>query len=332
MRRRAAVLGSLALMLFGATGIAACGGADRQSSALLERALARPVASADVVVDLRVDADGAPGVEEPLRLRLSGPYRSGGGRRLPSFDWDLAFSGMGQNVSAGLVSTGDNAFVTFLGSAYEVGERKVARHNRRLARSARDRSRGSLEDLGVDPRGWIRRAESEGDDTVAGVETTHLSGQIDVPRMLADLDQAKRGSRRGERHEFTQAERRRLAESVEGNRFEVWVAKGDETIRRLTAEVDLKAPAGRRPAPRPRDRGGPLAALAGAERAHIELSIELSDVGGEQRIQAPANPRPLAELGRALEGMGRRGAMGGPGGPTAGAAGNLTGPQLLVVD
>ncbi|MBA2581451.1 MAG: hypothetical protein H0V03_11510, partial [Thermoleophilaceae bacterium] len=56
MRRRAAVLGSLALMLFGATGIAACGGADRQSSALLERALARPVASADVVVDLRVDA------------------------------------------------------------------------------------------------------------------------------------------------------------------------------------------------------------------------------------------------------------------------------------
>ncbi|MBA2579431.1 MAG: hypothetical protein H0V03_01055, partial [Thermoleophilaceae bacterium] len=55
-------------------------------------------------------------------------------------------------------------------------------------------------------------------------------------------------------------------------------------------------------------------------------------VDGEQRIQAPANPRPLAELGRALEGMGRRGAMGGPGGPTAGAAGNLTGPQLLVAD
>ena len=317
MRRRWAVLGSLALLLFGATGVAACGGADRQSSALLERALERPVSSADVVIDLTIDAEGAPALDEPLRLRLSGPYRSGNGRRLPSFDWDLAFSGLGQNVSAGLVSTGDNAFVTFLGSAYELGERKVARHNRRLARSARQRTRGSLEDLGVDPRGWMRGAGSEGDDAVAGVETTHLSGQIDVPRMLADLDPAKRGSRRGERQELTAAERRRLAESVESNRFEVWVAKDDETIRRLTAEVDLEAPAGR-PAPRAPERAGPLAALAGAERAHVELSIELSDVGGEQRIQAPADPRPLDELRRALEGMGRRGAMGGPGGPTAG--------------
>ena len=319
MRRRAVVLGSLALLLFGATGVAACGGADRQSSALLERALERPVASADVVVDLTVAAEGAAGVDEPLRLRLSGPYRSGDGRRLPSFDWDLAFSGVGQNVSAGLVSTGDNAFVTFLGSAYEVGERKVARHNRELARAARKRPRGSLEDLGVDPRSWIEGAETEGDDTVVGTETTHLSGRVDVARMLSGLQRAKPGSARGKRHELTQAERRRLLESVEGNRFDVWVSKGDETIRRLSAEVDLKAPAGRRLPPESA-RGGPLAALAGAERARVELSIELSDVGGDQRIQAPASPRPLSELGRTLEGMGRGGAMGGPGGPTAGLA------------
>ena len=320
MRRRAVVLGSLALLLFGATGVAACGGTDQQSSALLERALERPVESADVVVDLTIDAEGAPGVDEPLRLRLTGPYRSGDGRRLPSFDWDLAFSGVGQNVSAGLLSTGENAFVTFLGSAYEVGERKVARHNRELARAARNRSRGPLEDLGVDPRGWIEGAETEGDDTVAGTETTHLSGRVNVSRMLSDLQQAQAGSTRGERHELTQAERRRLVESVEGNRFDVWVSKGDETIRRLTAEVDLEAPAGRRLPPKRRERGGPLAALAGAERARVELSIELSDVGGDQRIQAPANPRPLSELGRALEGMGRGGAMGGSKGPIGAAS------------
>lgn len=325
MRRRAVVLGSLALMLFGATGVAACGGADRQSSALLERALERPVESADVVVDVTVDAEGAPGLEEPLRLRLTGPYRSGNGRRVPSFDWDLAFSGAGQNVSAGVVSTGDNAFVTFLGSAYEVGERRVARKNRALARAARERPRGSLEDLGVDPRGWIQGAANEGDETLASVETTHLSGQVDVARMLADLDQAKRDSRRGDRRPLTQAERRRLLESVERNRFEVWVAKSDETIRRLTVEVELKAPAGRS-APRPREGGGPLAALAGAEGARVELSIELSNVGGDQRIQAPANPRPLPELGRALEGMGRAGAMGGDEGPMGAArSGGWTG-------
>ena len=315
MRRRAVVLGSLALLLSGVTGVSACGGVDSQSSALLGRALERPVASADVVVDLTVDAEGAPGIDEPLRVRLTGPYRSGSGRRLPSFDWDLAFSGVGQNVSAGLVSTGENAFVTFLGSAYEVGERRVARHNRKLARAARNRSRGSLEDLGVDPRGWIEGARNEGEDTVAGAATTHLSGQIDVARMLADLARAKPGSSGDERRELTQAERRRLVESVEGNSFDVWVAKGDETIRRLRAEVDLAAPEGRRLPPL--GRGGPLAPLTRAERAHVELSIELSDVGGDQRIQGPANARPLEELGRALEGMGRGGAMGGPGGPTA---------------
>ena len=35
MRRRAVVLGSLALLLFGLTGVTACGGVDSQSSALL---------------------------------------------------------------------------------------------------------------------------------------------------------------------------------------------------------------------------------------------------------------------------------------------------------
>lgn len=322
MRRRALVAALLGLSLLAAVGASACGGADeRRSGALLERALARPVASADVTFELTVDAEGAPGLEEPLRLRMTGPYRGGSGRRLPSFDWDLAFSGAGQNVSAGLVSTGDNAFVTFLGNAYEVGERRVARKNRSLARAARSRPRGSFEDLGLDPRGWIGRVVDEGSDDVAGTETSHLSGQVDVARMLADLGQAKARRGRGP----SAADRRRLADGVTDNRFDVWVATGDETIRRLTGEVELAAPKGRRHVP---GGEGPLRALAQAERARIELSIELANVGGNQRIQAPANARPLRELGRTFEEMGRSGATGGGRRPAGG--GNMASPFLLV--
>lgn len=324
MRRRTVLMGLFALLLtLGATAVSACGTDERASAALIERALQRPVQSADITFDLTVDAEGAPGLEEPLRLRVTGPYRAGGGRRLPSFDWDVAFSGAGQNVSAGLVSTGENAFVTFLGNAYEVGEREVARKNRELARAGRDRPRGSLEDLGIDPRDWVVGAQDEGGEKVAGVDSTHLSGRIDVARMLADLGQVKRGASGRGHHRLSEAERRALAAAVEENRFDAWVARGDETIRRLDGEVELRAPEDRRESPR--SGRGPLGALAAAERARIEFSLELTDVGGDQRIQAPANPRPLSELGRALEGMGREGAMGGMKGAMGPASASLTG-------
>ena len=330
MSRLLAVASSTAIIAATAV-LTACGSADRQSTALLERALERPVKSANVALDVRVEAEGAPGIDEPLRARVSGPYRSGEGRQLPSFDWDVAFSGAGQNISAGLVSTGDNAFVTFLGNAYEVGEREVARKNRRMQRASPERPRGSLEDLGLDPARWIAGARNEGDEDVAGVATTHLSGEVDVAKMLADLDRAKlKAGRRGSEHRaMTAAERKRLVDGVEDNRFEVWVAKSDETIRRVTGEVELTRPReGRKSAPR---ADGPLAGLSQAERVRIEFSVELSDVGEQQRIQAPANPRPLEDLGRALEGMGRAGAMGGPQGPTAGA-GDRASPFALAIE
>ena len=40
---------------------------------------------------------------DPIRFKLAGPYRSGGDRRLPAFDWEVSLSGGGQSIAAGLI-------------------------------------------------------------------------------------------------------------------------------------------------------------------------------------------------------------------------------------
>ena len=71
----------------------------------------------------------------PLRLRLSGPYVSGGGRQIPKFDWRMNASALGFPVGGHVVSTGTNVYLTVYGDNYQVGTDAVAAANERLAAS-----------------------------------------------------------------------------------------------------------------------------------------------------------------------------------------------------
>ena len=52
----------------------------------------------------------------------------------------------------------------------------------------------SLCELGFDPRGWLADAQDEGDADVAGVETNHVSGALDVESVLRDFNRFVRRS------------------------------------------------------------------------------------------------------------------------------------------
>lgn len=286
-----------------AAGLSACGGDEPDAQEVLDRAFSEPIESADVSLSADFQLEGSEEAAEPIRMQLSGPFRSGGTDKIPSFDFDVALQGAGGEVPPiGLLSTGDNVFLEVQGVAYELGQDVVAEQNRRLARRAQDAP--GLGALGVDPREWIVDAEAEEETEVAGTPTTHVSASVDVPALIADLDEAAQQATAvgaGPAPTLTEEEQALLEEAVQNPTFDLFAGEDDGKIRRLAAALGFEVPEDSR------------AALGGASGGTLSFSIELANVDGEQEITAPEDPRPLADLAQQLGGLG--GILGGPEAP-----------------
>lgn len=317
LRRLAAPL--LPAVLAGSL-IAGCGGDDTESvTEVLDRAFNSSIESADVSLDVQVELDGVEQVEGPLELTLTGPYQSGGGERVPSVDWDIGVRAQNQSFNAGVTSTGDRAFLAFQGTDYELDQRSVRQLNRRIAASAGDEDRQSLGDFGVTARDWVVDASDSGDQEVAGVDTHHVSGRLDVSRALEDLNKvveeaAKLSGQGGPQPppRLTDEQKRQIEEVIENPRFDAYVGKEDDILRRLSADLEFQVPEDSREQ------------VGGLEGGRISFSIEFADVGTPKEIEAPADPRPVSELTQQLQGL-LGGALGAA--PPPGEAEGSAGPQ-----
>jgi hypothetical protein len=315
-----------------ALALGSCGGGgnDKDAGRLLDKAFRQPIRSADISLDATVQANGLKGFDKPIRIKASGPYRENGGK-LPSYDIDMTVGAAGgQTISTGRLSTGNRAFVKFEDSFYEVPPSDVRAANRSLVRERRrhDRPRG----LGLDARSWLLDSHQEGDATIGGVKTTHVSGKLDVRRTLRDLNRfvtrsgRALGAAAGQVPKpLSRAELDRIDRVVTNPSFDVYVGKRDDVIRRLSAHIELKVPK--------KDQ----ASVGGLKGGTIEFSLQFSNLGGHQRIQAPAHARPLSELTSSLGTQALRGGIGGssdgstasPGktttqGPSTGSTGSPT--------
>jgi hypothetical protein len=312
LRRFAAAL--LPALLVGAL-VAGCGDDDDQAvTELLDKAFQTPIGSADVTLDIEVQLDGVDELQDPIEVKLTGPYESGGDKQIPSVDWDITVSAQNQSFNASVTSTGDRAFVGFQGTDYEVSQETVAVLNQSLAAGAGKEDGRSLSDFGVNARDWVVDASDEGDEDVADVETTHVSGKLDVSHVLEDLntivqEAAKLGGQVGQAAppELTDEQKGQIEDVVEDPSFDAYVGKDDDVIHRLSADVDFDVPEDAR------DQAG------GLEGGTVSFSIEFANVGSPQPISAPEDARPISELTQQLQGL-LGGALGAPqtgGGGTA---------------
>jgi hypothetical protein len=313
LRRVTAVL--LPALLAGAL-VAGCGDDDSQEvTELLDKAFQTSIGSADVTLDVEVQLDGVDELQDPVEVNLTGPYESGGDKQIPSLDWDITASAQGQSFNANLTSTGDRAFIGFQGTDYEVSQETVAALNQTLAAGAEEGDGRSLSDFGVNARDWVVDASDDGDEDVAGVETTHVSGELDVSRVREDLNTivqkaAKLGGAVGQTAppELTDEQKGQIEDVVEDPTFDAYVGKDDDRIHRLSADVDFEVPEDTR------DQAG------GLEGGTVSFSIEFANVGSPQPVTAPEDARPISELTQQLQGL-LGGALGAPqtggGGTTA---------------
>ena len=79
----------------------------------------------------------------------------------------------------------------------------------------------------------------------------------------------------------------RMAEAVRPARASTSTSgKEDDLIRRMSTSLEVEVPEEQREA------------FAGVERGSLRISVELSDVNGDQRVQAPSRARPIADLSK----------------------------------
>ena len=287
-----------------------CGGGGSSSDAkdTVKDAFSHSIKSANVSLQFSAKISGVAQLQQPIQLKLNGPFQSNGSGKLPSLNWQASFSGGGQSVSGALISTGDNAFVSFQGTNYEVGKQQVAQINQRLATQTQNKS---LKDFGIDPVNWITDAQDKGDETVNGTDTKHVQAGLDIEKMLTDLNKTidQAGAVGGSSaQKLTPQQISQIKDIVKNPKFDVYVGKDDDTLRRLNVSIDFSIP------------GAQRQQFQGAEGGNITFSLDLSKVGEPQTITAPPNPKPISELQGALGGRGSRGGS-GSGGSGSGSSG-----------
>jgi hypothetical protein len=303
----------LFVLLFAAVALASCGGGGSDAADtedLLDRAFGADIRSADLRLEAELELEGRAGLDRPLRIEASGPFRGNPGK-LPSADLELKIGaeGGGQTVTTGFLSTGDRAFLKFQDVYYEQSRSAVRRANQALGEGRR--RRGSLRSLGLNPRAWLVAAVDEGEEEVAGVTTRHLSGRLDVEALMRDLNRFARRSgpavegAAGEEppEPLSREDMRELAALVEDPTFDVYVGVDDDLIRRVSGRIELNVPEAER------------SELAELEAGRLVFSVELADVNGDQQIEAPARARRLSTLNGKLGSGGLLGGLAGLAGP-----------------
>jgi hypothetical protein len=297
LRRRATAILLAAVAAPLALGLGACGGegGGDDVEALLDKSFRQAIPSADVEIDMQLDIDGLAGFGRPVQIRAEGPYISSR-NTLPKLDMDVRIDtqGSGQTVQAGFLSTGDRAFLKFANTYYEQPRADVERANRRLE-GGDDSAGRSLRELGLDPREWVIDASLEGDEEIGGVAARHVTGELDVRALLGDLNKLLRRSATalpgaGESPTpLRDQDIDRLTRTVEDPSFDVYVGKEDDVVRRFSTRLELAVPEESR-----EDVGG-------ITKATIRFSVQLENVGGEQRVQAPERSSPIADPTNQLE-------------------------------
>jgi hypothetical protein len=287
----------------------------------------KKVTSGNVDLTLSFKAEASTQLDnQPITVKLSGPFQSQGSKQLPKFDFDLSLGlGPGRSFSAGAVSTSDKGFLKFQNQAYAVPEDVFAQFKQGYERSQRQQKGSqqnpSFASLGVDPSKWLEDPKDEGEADVAGTATNHVSAGVDVPKLLDDVNKIlSRAGQLGVSQaqqlptQLTPQQRKAVEDAVEDASFDVYSGKDDNILRRLTVRLRFEVPENRR-----REAGG----LAGG---NLTFDVVLASLNQPQTIDAPANPGSFSELTQALrQALGGLGVGGGGGASGSGSGGSSGG-------
>ncbi len=227
-------------------------------------------------VALSVNTQGISAITQPIRISFGGPFvRPAKGA--PRYAFTLTGSAQGQTVSAGAVSTGKQGFVSVQKNNYILPAAQYAKLNqsyKQVSGVAQPKTTAS----GKIP--WLSDLKTVGDETIAGAETTHVSGKVDVPTLLDGLEKNPKSAAQ----KLTAKQRQQIVDAVKNPTFDFWTGKDDKVLRRVVIAFKVDVPAASQ------------TQLRGLKSVDVKLDNTLSNLNEPQTITALPNPQPLAKL------------------------------------
>jgi hypothetical protein len=273
-------------------GLPACGGSDdhgdQGAQTLLDQSFGTGAAAIDtgrLALAFRLDPKGLLAIGGPIKLSLDGPFSSPSDGALPRFDVDFAATLAGDVFRGSVLSTGRAAFMRLDGRAYKIDRAFVSRLRQGLA-AATDHQQPGLKALGIDPLRWISGAQERGRQRIAGVDTTRISGNVEVAKLLEDLDRllTKAGGSGGGPGLLSPKIRQEIAGAVKTAKADIWTGTKDRILRQIAVRITFAFKPGERP-------------ITGLDAGTINLRLRLTDVNATRvSVVAPAGARPLADL------------------------------------
>jgi hypothetical protein len=234
---------------------------------VLKRAAQTPANSADLKLAMQLRLDGVPQLKRPLKLTVTGPTRSNGRRKLPDVDWRIRAQGAGKKVALRLIATGGNAYVSYEGQTFEVGRQLVRRFMSQSQRNAPQKVR-------LDASHWLK-------DGQVGDNGRKVSGQLDVRKMLADVNRLAAKLPRG--HQIDKKTIDQVEEAVRDASVQFRVG-ADHILRSSAFDLRFELPDNLRSKAR------------GLKGGRLQFTTQQTNVNGNQHVTAPSGARPLTEL------------------------------------
>jgi hypothetical protein len=200
-------------------------------------------------------------------IAASGSFEDRGPKAMPVLDLEVRVDveSAGFKLDGGFVSTGDKAWFTRGETAYAVPQDpwdKIVE----ARESGQSTQQATTPQLNLEPGDWLRKVSAEEGGQVDGVQTTHISADVDAAAAAADLMKEMQGAGQLP-FKLPAGVEERAAKTLGDAQLDVWVGK-DEIVRRLSFELEGKGNGGR--------------------PVQMDLSFEFSDVNEPQDVSAPS--------------------------------------------
>jgi hypothetical protein len=320
MRQRSLLLLLVAALSLGL--VAGCGGGDDKGGAkeasastdvneLLKDTFSgdETIKSGKLKLDASVNAAG-----QAFTVKLSGPFQSSGEGKMPQADLDATAGFAGQTLELGLTGTEDEAFVRYGKTEYAIPgpifEQIKAQYEQQAKQGSAQNP--SLASLGIDPTKWLTNARNAGEAKVGDTDTIKITGDVDVPKLLDDVNTAigklrsvGGGGASGIPDQLSEQDKQQAEDAIKDVSVEIYTGADDRLMRRMVVALKLDVPT---------DQGN--------QPLDVKLDMQFEDVNEDQEIEAPEDARPFSELAGKLQelGIGLDGLSAGGGSSSGGGA------------
>src|SRR4051812_21354322 len=224
----------------------------------------------------------AANLSRPFSMSIDGFANDSTAAQPRSFDIGVKVEGGGERHTVRVISTSKRRFIEMDGRAYELPAAQVKRLG---SGGAAGQESPALKTLGIDPRTWVKGATDAGTARVGGEDTTHVSADIDVPRMFSDLMTA--AERSGQAQQIPAEARAQIGKAVKDAKLEIFASKRDGSLRRVAATAHFEAPG---------PQGKPL-------QGDLTFDLQATPLPEAQRVVAPRHAAPFSDLAQSPLGL-----------------------------